>query len=448
MKAETPQPKRSALLVRKILLTSGLAAMVGYIPVTNAETGNTDDSIETLQQQVEILMQRINRLEQDQVEQEKMMKQEMQSVQAKPPLPPGTFRIPATDTEIEVSGYVKADFIYDSETDLGDSFIASSIPTGDVDGDGHTRFHARQSRLRVKSNSELGNGSSIQTHIEGDFFGGGGNESFSNSTSFRLRHANASFSTGAGTLLVGQYWSNFGDFVAYPSTVDFFGPAGKVFARQAQVRYTWNNGLSIALENPETDGTGAAGRLDESRGGIGKDETPDLTLAWRGGNYELSGVVRNLSASGVTEAGLPVDVSETGWGVNLAGGWQLGSLNVSASTTFGEGVGDYIINGFANGLYINDDGSGEAIESLSYNLAAKYNWSDSASSLLAFGHFENDNPARSNGIDTLDTVHVNYMWAPWPSTTFGVEAIFGDLELADGSSGDATRYQFAVQRNF
>ncbi len=454
----TNQLKEKSLCkaIKASLVSSGLAVAV-LTPGTVFAEATSQQTIDQLRQQIQILTDRINTIEVEQEKTTAVAEEVVQTVEAEREArssTPGYFKIPGTDTEVEISGYVKADFIYDTETDLGDSFIASSAPTSDNAGDGHTRFHARQSRIRVKSNSDLGNGTKIGTHIEGDFFGGGGNESFSNSTGFRIRHAAATFTSGSGTLLVGQYWSNFGDFVAYPGTVDFFGPAGKVFARQAQIRYSFNNGFEIALENPETDGSGAAGRLDESRGGIGRDETPDITIAWRNSNLEFSGVLRDLTAVGTTEVGedgsggVPVNVSETGWGINLAGGVNAGPVYLSSSVTFGEGVGDYIINGFGNGLFIDESGNGEAVESLSYNFAAKFNWTDSTSSLIAFGHFENDNPARSNGLDTVDTLHINYKWAPFPSTSMGVELILGEVDFADGSSGDATRLQFGVQRNF
>ena len=38
--------------------------------------------------------------------------------------------------------------------------------------------------------------------------------------------------------LAGQYWTNFGTLAAYPGTVDFEGPSGITFIRQAQVRWT------------------------------------------------------------------------------------------------------------------------------------------------------------------------------------------------------------------
>lgn len=280
-----------------------------------------------------------------------------------------SFRTPAGETEVTVSGYVKADFFFDSDNDLGDTFVASSIPTSGETGDGHFRAHARQSRFRIRSSADL-EGQTLQTHIEGDFFGGGGNESFSNSTGFRLRHAY--FTVGGWT--IGQTWTNFMDFVAYPTTVDFFGPAGKSFARQVQVRYTLSNGLSFSLENPETDGNGSAGRLRESTGGIGRDELPDFTAAWRGGpggvggSYEAAVVVRSLGVGG------DIDDTEGGFGVNLAGAWDFGFGVVSASITTGSGIGRYIINGAGNGLFVTDDGDLEAVDATGAALSYMHRW--------------------------------------------------------------------------
>ena len=135
-------------------------------------------------------------------------------------LEPITFRVPAGDTQVTLSGYVKADFISDSGNDLGDSFGASGIPVDGAEGDGNFRIHARQTRFRIKSESDLASGKKIKTLLEGDFFGGGANEIVSNSSSFRLRHAYLE----VGGWGFGQFWTNFMDFIAYPTTVDFFGP--------------------------------------------------------------------------------------------------------------------------------------------------------------------------------------------------------------------------------
>ena len=367
------------------------------------------------------------------------------------------FRIPASETSVTLSGYVRGDLRVDDSSDLGDSFVVSSIPADGTAGDqesGHTRLHARQSRLRVRSSTELESGTKLSTHFEGDFFGAGGNESFSNSASFRLRHAYATY----GGLTIGQSWSNFMDFVAYPTTVDFYGPAGKSFARQAMIKYTFSNGFSISAENPETDGFGALGRIRESTGGPGSDQLPDFTIAWRGGpggaggSYEFSGVVRSLGVDGQFEnaAGTTIDVdgTETGFGVNLAGGWNFGAFSFAASITFGDGIGRYIINGFGNDIFVTDTGEIETVTAAAFSANAKYNWTGNSSSLIAVGGFSNDDPDQSNGIDNLSTVHINYIWSPFPSSSFGVELIQGFLENADGSDGDATRLAFGAQLSF
>ena len=364
-----------------------------------------------------------------------------------------SFRVPAGETEITVGGYVKLDTIFDSASDLGDSFIVSSIPadgTALADQDGHFRIHARQSRLRVRSETK-GLPKALITHIEGDFFGNdvGQNETFSNSNGFRLRQAYATY----GPWTIGQAFTNFMDFVAYPTTVDFFGPAGKSFVRQAQIRYTMDNGLSFSIENPETDGEGALGRIRESTGGPGQDIAPDITAAWRGGpggaggEYEIGTVVRFLGVDGDLD-GTRIDEDETGYGINLAGGWQLGKFYLAGSITGGDGIGRYIINGFGNDVFVTDTGELETVESLSGTVSLKYDWTPKTNSLLALGGFSNDTPEESNGIDNLQTIHLNYIWTPFERASFGVEIIQGFIEFADGSDGDATRYQFGAQYNF
>ena len=162
-----------------------------------------------------------------------------------------TADLPAPVHEVSVSGYIKGDFIYDTHQDLGDSFIASSISGG---GDReHVRLHARQSRFIIKSKSDTSVGQ-IRTWIEGDFFGAGGNEVFSNSTAFAIRHAWGEWHiTPTTSIRVGQDWTNFMNLFAYPDTVDFFGPAGIPFVRQGQVRLTYNDGpwlFAVSAENP------------------------------------------------------------------------------------------------------------------------------------------------------------------------------------------------------
>ena len=108
----------------------------------------------------------------------------------------------------------------------------------------------------------------------------------------------------------------------------------------------------------------------------------------------------------------------------------------------------YIINGVGNDLFVTDDGELEAIDSVGASLSYKHRWSGNSSSLVALGLFDNDDDFAANGIDSIQTLHVNYMLSPTDVTTYGIEAIFGDNETVDGNSESAVRLQFGAQLNF
>jgi len=372
---------------------------------------------------------------------------------------PVDFKLGGTDTTVSLSGYIKLDAIYDADQDVGDSFVFSSIApdgTAAAERGAHTRFHAKQSRLRVKSSTPYGD-SEIKTHIEVDFLGTGGNQTFSNSTTLRMRHAYVSYDGW----LFGQYWSNFmeNDFVAYPGTVDFFGPVGQSFIRQAQIRYTWQNGFSVSLENPETTGQSASGlgSLRESTGGVGSDQLPDVTIAWRGGSagsggaYEFAAVARELGVQADTDGDgdLDIDDTENGTGFMAAGGWDIGdSVYLYAHYNFGDGIGRYIINGFQNDLFVDANGNIDTVESSGGNIGITFDVADQDTINLVYGFFENDSPDESNGIDELTSVHAGYWNNRGAGLKLGYEVIYGEAKYADGSEGDNTRFQFAVQKSF
>jgi len=474
MKIKTFERSSLSTAIKTILIGSGAAlAISAGAPV---QAGEVDD----VKQEVQQLLERIDQLEAEQAsaagESVTASAEESTSLVMKNDpyetgvvrnrshqdftpegVDPIDFKLGGTDTIVTVSGYVKLDAIYDVDQDVGDSFVFSSIApdgTAAADSGPHTRFHARQSRLRVKSSTPVGD-KEIKTHIEADFFGNGGNETFSNSTSLRIRHAYVSY----GGWLFGQYWSNFqeNDFVAYPGTVDFFGPVGQSFMRQAQIRYTWENGFSVSAENPETTGTGSLGSLRESTGGVGSDELPDFTVAWRGGSagaggaYEFSAVFRELGVKADTtgDGNNDIDETESGTGFMAAGGWNIGdSTYLYAHYNFGDGIGRYIINGFQNDLFVDANGNVDTVESSGGNIGVTFDVGDMDKINFVYGFFENEDPAESNGIDELTSFHASYWNHRQAGLSLGYEVIFGEAEYSDGSEGDNTRLQFAVQKSF
>lgn len=213
-----------------------------------------------------------------------------------------------------------------------------------------------------------GSGRHEYSHIELDFFGSGGNEIFSNSSNFRIRHAYGEI----GPFGAGQTWTNFMHLSGYPTTVDFGGPMGTSFIRQAQVRYTLPLGdgrLSFSAENPEA--TGFANSTDR---------LPDFTARyhWTGSNaaLEASTVLRRLSF----DDGVHSD-SEFGYGLLLGSNISFGSTRLLGGGIWGDGIGRYLYpaSGSPAGsgigaAFINDDNQLETIEARGVVAGIEQSW--------------------------------------------------------------------------
>lgn len=455
---KTPKRTQISRSVRSILVGSSTALALS---AGGAAFAAEPQDIDVLRDQVRMLMERIDELEQQQtaserkaVEQEEQLSQVKERVETAPANvvtagdTPGSFKIPGTDTSVTIGGYVKGDVIYDLDADVGDSFSVGAIPNDGVSTKDNVRLHARQSRLRVRTNTDVGNGNSIDTLIEGDFFGGGGNELFSNSSGFRIRHAFGEYHTPGGSFLAGQTWTLFGGF-NYVPTVDFFAPNGQTFLRQGQVRWTLPNGFAIGLENPET--FFGFGQTAES-----VDELPDLVAKWTGGpggesgTYNISGVVRQVGGIGTGIDGVAFDDTETAWGIHAGGTWDFDSVLFTTGVAFGEGLGRYHLANTSAGV-VGVGGQLETIEQFGVTAGLTFRTSDTSSVNFNLGYSERDDEfaaltptADESGL----SLHANYMWSPWPGTNFGVEVIHGQREQFNGVDGDATRLQFGAQRSF
>ena len=189
------------------------------------------DALQDLKAQVDVLLKKVAELEQKQAAASPANAVTGGATQ-------GSFKLPGSDTSVTLGGYVKLDAIYSDKSagvgSTGDQeFEPGSIPVGPGAGDNERhqiKLHARQSRLNVKTSTPTTWGD-MNTFVEFDLFGASGNESVSNSNNLRVRHAYGTL----GGLLAGQTWSTFMDVGALPETLDFGGPAGQIFVRQAQV---------------------------------------------------------------------------------------------------------------------------------------------------------------------------------------------------------------------
>ena len=412
---------------------------------------------------------------------------------------PGSFRLPGSNTSVNIGGYAKLDLIYDFGEDVGDSFgftgILLSRPGDDGPEDHLTnnfRLHAKQSRIWIKTWTPTDWGE-FATHIEGDFEGGQGNQLVSNSDHFRLRHAYGQL----GNVLAGQTWSNFNTPWQWPGTIDFNGTIGTSFIRQAQIRYTapLGNGLSLAvsIENPEADGCGTTDTqptdsitcsdpalFAESLGSTATtDPMPDIVarLQWGAdwGTLAVAGVLRYFEVHQCSSEPCDGDgdfTSETdsafGWGVKVAGVVKLwGKDSAGAEFIYGDGIGRYALwavgTAFAASQMTSTPLQDPEIFTTSTwggNVWIEHWWTDNLYSVAAFGYAEMDwddeldpnffSPSAEEGpfLDNVMSAHLNLQWQPVSRANIGIEGIYGHRETVDGLDGDAVQIQVGFQWGF
>ena len=413
-----------------------------------------------LKQELRVLTERMQELEAKLAETEDIRDRAVLSTGRSP----GSFLIPGTDTEFSISGYVKADFIYDMKQGQGPStgVAGLAIPRPANAGD-QFQAHAQQSRLRFSTSTPTPLGD-LNTVIETDFFGAGGNQNQSNSYGMRLRHAYVQI----GGLLAGQYWTNFGTLNAVPGTLDFTGPSGYTFIRQAQVRWTQSIDdklqFAVSLENPEAiqAATPACFGFPLSCPGRARpggfkflDRLPDAVVAleynddW--GQLRVSALGRQLTTPDGRQSAL-------GYGINVGGtfaAWPGG--NVLGNFTYGDGIGRYLLDGTFNGAFYGVlPGRGatpvlETKQAYGIVLGANHQFTDTIMGQVVVGRHGNSDARRLGGAlfnKRLNTVHTSVFWSPLSRLTIGGEVIYYDRELANGLRSENVRLQTSVQVNF
>ena len=408
------------------------------------------DGHASLKQELRMLTERLQELEAKLAETEGKVDETRDRAILSTGKSPGSFLIPGTDTEFSISGYAKADFIYDLKQKDGGATGAAGLKMHSVDDQGHFLAHARQSRLRI-STSTLTPLGDLNTVIETDFYGAGGNENQSNSYGMRLRHAYARI----GGLLAGQYWTNFGALAALPSTLDFTGAEGSIFIRQAQVRWTQSIDeklkFAASLENPE-----AASNPTIGVPGKFLDRLPDAVLAleynddW--GQFRLSALGRQLTSPDDKQDELAYGINV---GVNFAA-WPGGSI--LGSFTYGDGIGRYLSSGGVGYEAFYNAGMQNLDTIKSYGIVAglKHKLTDTVTGQVAIGRqgFSNT-PGMSDGfanaasfLKELNSVHTSIFWSPLSRLTIGGEVIYYDKEIVSGDKIENIRLQTSVQVRF
>lgn len=348
-------------------------------------------------------------------------------------------------------GFVKANAIY---SDFGGGAVASghagrdfylpgSVPVGSS-GETYLDLHAKESRLNFSSSHILENDVRLGTFVEIDFmFSDSGDDRISNSYQPRLRHAFFTYENW----LFGQTWMTFLNVAALPDTLDFIGPAeSTIFGRQTQVRYT-RGPWQFALENPETTITPFAGG---DRIVADDNQLPDIVarynLAGDWGGFTVTALLRELryenQAAGVED-------SPGAYGISLSGLFKVGARDdfrwmISA----GKGLGRYMGLNVADGGVLDADGRLHAIESAGLFGSYRHLWNDRWRSSLTLGYLavNNDVALTGTGVTrSAGSLHLNLIFSPLPQFDLGVEFLYAERELENGTDGDLARLQFSAK---
>ncbi|KIC11491.1 hypothetical protein RA19_05460 [Leisingera sp. ANG-M1] len=332
---------------------------------------------------------------------------------------PGDFRL--GNTTIDIYGYVKADFFYDFDSNLGDFAVVTNIGEPANATDGNFGATVRQSRLGVRTSTQSDFGE-IGSQLEFDLFNGGAN----GTSELRLRHANV---TLGDNWLIGQYWTNFMPLNEYPTSVEFNGPVGITFARVPQIRYTntWGQTtFSASLEESfnETASTDPVVTAALSH----STDRFTARIAGLAGTVDVGG--QEFDQTGVTLSGSVRPWDGGLFQATYVDGEALGPLLI--------GFGDAVVGGQAN------DVEGYTLE-FRQDIGRKWNVG------IAYGREDYDLPTSTGTLafTELETVHVNAFYNATDNLTFSAEYLFGERnDAASGSTFDGDRVQFAVQLNF
>jgi len=371
--------------------------------------------------------------------------------------------------DFEIYGFAQADFIQDFDgrldPDWDDAFRPSKIGIDEQFGsDGQSSISVKQSRFGVKGSMPTGEGGTPLTFkFEFDLFGTGAD---AGQTTFRLRHAYGEW----GALLAGQTNTLFMDGDVFPNTIDYWGPAGMVFYRNVQLRYTpfksENSHFSIAIERPGNDIDSGNLRLIEGFEDlqVQNDETlPDLTAQYRyggeWGHVQVAGILRKVGFEvRETSADRWSSGSETGWGINLGSSINtIGNDKILLQFVYGEGIASYMNDGgmdLAPTARFDEtavtDVEAEAIPLTGVVAYYDHYWTPKWSSSIGYSYTEVDN-TNFQAADTFNKgeyASVNLLHFPGENLMLGGEFLYGRRTNNDGADGDDMRFQFTVKYNF
>ena len=374
--------------------------------------------------------------------------------------------------KFEFFGFAMLDYIQDFNrvNPAWDATLRpSKIPTidGQFGSDGQSILSARQSRFGVVASQEIA-GNTLEVKFDFDLFGVGDNEG---QTTFRLQN----FYGKWGPVLAGQTNTVFMDGDIFPNTLDYWGPAGMVYIRTPQIRYTYKSGpheFAVALEQPNNDiDPGNIRQIDPNlASGIqGDEKLPDLTSHYRydgdWGHVQLAGILRQVGFDTANTPGNEPHGHKTGWGFDLTSNIKVGKKDVlHMGVVYGEGIASYMNDGgtdlgpTANLTPVINQGptppprilTPDVLPLTGVTFYYDHFWNDQWSSSIGYSqtHVDNTNFQAPDAFRTGEYASVNLIYSPDKRLMIGGEFLWGRRQDHNGASGEDNRLQFSFKYSF
>jgi hypothetical protein len=386
---------------------------------------------------------------------------------AKEAPPPVASSVPAAEAQpkprssLQIYGFAQVDGIYDFNRvadDWNATLRPSRIPIvcpGDsgCGNDGETIFSAKQTRFGTRGFIPTDYGD-IRTQFEFDLFATGDDAGEAN---LRLRHAWGSL----GPVLGGQTNSLFMDGEVFPNTIDYWGPAGMIYLRTPQFRYTPvsnDEGLNLAVAL-ESAGTAIdEGKIDEVDPNFvvdSRNQYPDGTVQARytgdWGHVQGSAILRGVGFEVAANPGADPSGTKLGWGVSGSGGIHtFGRDRILLQLSYGRAIANYFNDGgtdLAPDANLND---ATTVPSLGWMTYYDRYWNDQWSSSIGFSEHRQDNTGGQSGTSfkTGQYFSVNTLWSPVTDFMTGLEFLWGRRENNDNEDASDTRVQVSLKYNF
>ena len=328
--------------------------------------------------------------------------------------------IPGTEARYVFAGFLQLDGLWTRRELSGeekDAFITSAIPFGAADSD--ARLNVRASQLNA-----ILHWGNVRAHAQADLF------KYEEGAQINFTQFVARFGEW---LTVGKTYSTFMDDEGWPTTLDYNGPSGAVFARQLVLRGSLPLGerlrFEAALEDPQVEGA----------------ERPDLAARLRFGGERLHAQLAGLSRS-ASHAGRTVD----GWGVSASAGFGIGQDDrLLVQWNQGEGLARYFNDGLSSIGAVFDAGSGtlEPLRLTGMYLYYERKWAARWNTTAGVSELRTKSEGRrpAEDLKRLQYASATLVHQLTTHLYLGAEILWGMAERLDGVQASDSRLQLSAR---